>query len=145
VSSHCEDGVRNLVLDRGNIQIMAGDPRPDWVRHLEQKYGLPLRKIPGTIYGLCYDPPVVVRSVSIDYAGHPPKHDDGGYLSAGSIAHYVGWTQQRDPYRRIGDHHPPQTRVTVTVGKGTMEREDEIKRTATCPTCSVRYSDSLTR
>ena len=122
------------------------DVRPEWVRRLEEKHGLPIGQIPGTVYACCYDPPVVVRSVSIDYAGDPPEHDDRGYLSAGPIRHYVGWTQQRDPWRRVNSHHTPTTSVTVTMGHGlTMEREEQVKRTVTCPTCGRRYCDSLTR
>jgi hypothetical protein len=86
----------------------------------------------------------VVRSVSRDYADDPPRHDERGYVSAGPISHYVGWTQQRDPYRRIGNHHAAGTPVTVTLGKGTMEREEQVKRTAACPTCGRPYRDSLT-
>ena len=121
------------------------DPRPEWVRRLEEKHGLPIHKIPGTVYGLCYDPPVVVESVSMDYAGDPPEHNARGYLSAGPIRHYVGWTQQKDPKRRILNHHSAGTAVTVTLDQGTMEREEEIKRTANCPTCGRPYADSLTR
>ena len=120
--------------------------KPEWVRRLEAKHGLPISQIPGTVYACCYDPPVVVHSVSADYAADPPEHDERGYLSAGPIGHYVGWTQQADPWRRIGSHHPPGTPVTVTMGHGlTMEREEEVKRIATCPTCGRRYSESLTR
>ncbi len=121
------------------------DPRPDWVRRLEDKHGLPIHQIPGTIYGLCYDPPVIVESVSLDYAGDPPKHNSHGYLSAGPIRHYVGWTQQRDPNRRIANHHRSGTPVTITLGHGTMEREEHIKRASRCPTCAQLYADSLTR
>jgi hypothetical protein len=123
----------------------AKDPRPEWVRRLEDKHGVPINKIPGTVYGLCYDPPVIVESVSMDYAGDPPEHNARGYLSAGPIRHYVGWTQQKDPKRRILNHHSAGTAVTVALGRGTMEREEEIKRTASCPTCGRPYADSLTR
>jgi hypothetical protein len=121
------------------------DLRPEWVRRLEEKHGRPINKIPGAIYGLCYDPPVIVESVSMDYAGDPPEHNARGFLSAGPIRHYVGWTQQRDPQRRILNHHRAGTAVTVTLSRGTMEGEEEIKRTATCPTCGRPYAESLTR
>jgi hypothetical protein len=109
------------------------------------KHGLPITKIPGAIYGLRYDPPAIVESVSMDYARNPPEHNHRGYISAGPIVHFVGWTQQRDPNRRILSHHSPGTPVTLTLGQGTMEREAEIKRTRTCPTCGRQYADSLTR
>ncbi len=124
----------------------GNDERPDWVRRLEQKHGLPITQIPGTVYACCYEPPIVVHSVSLDYAGDPPRHDERGYLSAAPIRHYVGWTQQRDPWRRVNRHHDPDTRVTVTMGHGlTMEREEQVKRTAACPTCGQAYAGSLTR
>jgi hypothetical protein len=64
----------------------TSDPRPEWVRRLEEKHGLPITKIPGAIYGLCYDPPIIVQSVSLDYAGNPPEHNNRGYIAAGQFA-----------------------------------------------------------
>lgn len=63
--------------------MSIGDGRPDWVRHLESKYGLPIEQVPGTVYGLCYDPPVVVRSVSSDYAADPTAHPRRARLPLG--------------------------------------------------------------
>src|SRR5690242_4854374 len=58
-----------------------------------------------------------------------------------------------EPWWSLGSHRHAEIRrrtartvpLTVTLGRGTMEREEEIKRTATCPTCGRRYADSLTR
>jgi hypothetical protein len=138
---HCPPAV-NYSGSMGNT---SSDPRPQWVLRLEEKHGLPVAKIPGTIYGLCYDPPIIVQSVSLDYAGDPPEHDSRGYLSASPIHHYVGWTQQQDPHRRILRHHSPSTQVSITLGRGTMEREEAIKRDVTCPTCGRPYAESLSR
>jgi hypothetical protein len=88
---------------------VTDDRRPECVRRLEEKHGLPITKIPGMIYGLCYDPPCVVESVSMDYAGDPPEHNGRGYLSACPIRHYVSRTQQKDPNRRILNHHSAGT------------------------------------
>jgi hypothetical protein len=78
-------------------------PKPPWVLALEEKHGLPIEQVPGTLYALCYDPPYVVRSVSTDYAGADPRHDSRGFLAAGPIRHYAGWTQQADPDRDLSD------------------------------------------
>lgn len=102
--------------------------KPQWVLDLEAKHGLPIEQIPGTIYALCYDPPTVVHAVSRDYAADPPDRDARGLVSASPIRHYVGWSQQTKPERRIGRHHDARTPVTVTiVGQGTMVEEDRIK------------------
>ena len=61
------------------------------------------------------------------------------------IRHYVGWTQQAKPSRRISPHGPAAMRKVVYLESGTMQDEDRIKRTGTCPTCGEPLSDSLAR
>ncbi|WP_375425512.1 hypothetical protein [uncultured Friedmanniella sp.] len=117
--------------------------KPQWVLDLEAKHGLPYLEIPGTIYTLCYDPPVIVRSVSRNYAGPSPVFARGGFESATPIRHYVGWTQQADPRKRISRHHRAATPVTVTLSTGTMLDEDHLQQTGHCPTCGGAFADSL--
>lgn len=127
--------------------MVGKDPRPDWVRRLERKHGKPIDQIEGTVYGLFYAAPLHVWSVSADYSGSDRDQmvwgPNGQAASRRLIQHYVGWTQQRDPYRRISNHHPAGIAVTVTLGRGTMRREEEIKQTARCPTCDAAYADDL--
>jgi hypothetical protein len=85
-----------------------------------------INKIPGGIYGRCYDPPLIFESVSMDCAGYPPERNGREYLSADPIRHYVGWSQQTGLNRRISNHYSAGPAVTVTLGRGTMEREEEI-------------------
>lgn len=117
--------------------------RPQWVLDLEAKHGLPVEQISGTVYALHYDPPRVVRSVSGDYAGTEPRSDSSGWLSAGPISHYVGWTQQRDPRKRIGRHAPMGATEMVCLEPGTMLDEHAMKATGRCPLCGERYRDSF--
>jgi hypothetical protein len=128
---------------------MTGSPadvpvgRPQWVLDLEASHGLPVEQIAGTVYALHYDPPRVVRSVSGDYAGPDPRSDSSGWLSAGPIAHYVGWTQQRDPRKRIGRHAPMGVSEIVCLQPGTMLDERQMKATGSCPVCGQWYRDSF--
>jgi hypothetical protein len=72
-----------------------------WEANLEAKHGLPLTRIPGHVYVLHYEVPQIAKSVSADYAGQSPQSDSDGFMSATAIRHYVGWTQQRLPRKRI--------------------------------------------
>jgi hypothetical protein len=75
----------------------------DWMSDLERKHGVPADQIVGKVYVLHYEIPQVVRSVSADYSGRnrPKFGPDGRAISARPIRHYVGWTQQAKPSRRI--------------------------------------------
>lgn len=119
--------------------------KPQWVLDLEAKHGLLGEQIPGTIYALCYDPPAVVRSVSINYAATPPKRTSSGFESATPIRHYVGWTQQADPRKRIAKHHLAATPVRVSLSTGTMCDEEQMQRTGQCSVCGEPFADSARR
>jgi hypothetical protein len=93
--------------------------KPGWVLALEARYGVPIEDVPGTVYILHYDPPQVVRSVSRDYSGQLAEPGPHGLESDGPISHYVGWSQQPNPRRRI------------------------YKLTGTCPKCGTALRDSL--
>jgi hypothetical protein len=118
--------------------------KAEWELALEAKHGKPIDQISGIIYALHYEPPAVVQSVSSDYAGPSPQSNGRGFLSASAIRHYVGWTQQADPQKRIAKHHNSGTPVTVTiVGEGTMREEQRTKRTGRCSVCGDAFRDSL--
>lgn len=114
-----------------------------WQEALERKWGLPLYEIPGIVYSICYDPPFQAEGVSADYAGFPPERGKRGWKAATPIRHYVGWTQQDPPRKRIREHHPKDTPATITTEVGTLEDEKRKKETGTCPRCGGRYAESL--
>ncbi len=114
-----------------------------WASDLEAKHGMPLEQIPGIVYVLHYEVPQIVRSVSNDYAGPSPKTDADGYLSARPIRHYVGWTQQAKPSKRISKHGLASYREVVYTEPGTIRDETAMKLTGTCPKCGELLSESL--
>jgi hypothetical protein len=116
-----------------------------WASDLEVKYGMPLDQIPGKVYVLHYELPQVVRSVSQDYAGPTPRADADGLLSARPIRHYVGWTQQAKPSKRISRHGPAVDREVVYLQPGTTRDEQTLKLKGSCPKCGEPLAASLAR
>jgi hypothetical protein len=114
-----------------------------WQEDLEAKYGMPMDQIPGTVYVLHYDVPQVVKSVSMDYAGPSPRSDAHGVVSAFAIRHYVGWTQQARPSKRISRHGPAVSREVVYLEPGTLRDEAVMKVVGTCPKCGEPLAASL--
>jgi hypothetical protein len=116
-----------------------------WESDLEAKHGKPLDQIDGSVYVLHYEVPQIVKSVSTDYAGPSPHQDNDSFLSARPIRHYVGWTQQARPSKRISRHGPAALREVVYLEAGTMHDEQRMKLTGTCPKCGEALSESLAR
>jgi hypothetical protein len=124
--------------------------KPEWVRALEDRFGLPFEQIPGQVYILHYDPPQIVKSVSSDYAG-PLKLaamfgqvDRNGQASTDApITHYVGWTSQSNPKRRIYSHGPIRQCVIASLSPGTPADEEETKQHGKCPLCDEPLCNSL--
>ena len=114
-----------------------------WAADLEAKYGMPLDQIPGKVYVLHYEVPQLVKSVSRDYAGPSPQADANGFLSARPIRHYVGWTQQVKPSKRISRHGPAGNREVVYLQPGTTRDEQTLKLTGACPKCGEPLAASL--
>lgn len=114
-----------------------------WQDDLEAKHGKPLDQIPGTVYVLHYEVPQVVKSVSADYAGQSPSSDADGFLSASAIRHYVGWTQQARPSKRISRHGPAASREVVYLEPGTVRDEATMKLAGFCPKCGEPLRASL--
>lgn len=110
---------------------------------LEAKHGMPVDEISGHVYVLHYDEPQIVKSVSGDYAGPSPRSDADGWLSATAIRHYVGWTQQRLPRKRINRHGPAALREIVYLQPGTMRDEETMKASGSCPKCGEALAASL--
>lgn len=114
-----------------------------WEADVEAKHGVPLGEVPGHVYVLHYETPQVVKSVSSDYAGPNPTQDKDGWLSAGPIRHYVGWTQQANPRKRINRHGPAALREITYLEPGTLRDEKTMKVGGACPLCNEPLSASL--
>jgi hypothetical protein len=114
-----------------------------WAEDLEVKHGMALTEIVGHVYVLHYETPQVVKSVSADYAGPTPRSDSDGYLSATPIRHYVGWTQQRLPRKRINRHGPGALREIVYPESGTTCDEQAMKLNGNCSKCGESLAASL--
>lgn len=84
-----------------------------------------------------------MKSVSGDYAGRSPRSDGDGWLSATAIRHYVGWTQQRLPRKRINRHGPAALREIVYLEPGTIRDEQSMKSSGGCPKCGEALAASL--
>jgi hypothetical protein len=117
--------------------------KPEWVLALEAKHGKPIEQIPGTVYVLCYDPPQIVKSVSRDYSGRNAIPVKSRLLSERPITHYVGWTQQDNPDKRIANHGPATGRTVASLQSGTMLDEQAMKETGACPRCGEALWRSL--
>ena len=133
-------------MTEGNPSGDAAPTRPpgaDWAADLEAKYGMPLEQIPGKVYVLHYDVPQRIKSVSRDYAGPNVVPGPGGLVSAKPIRHYVGWSQQADPRKRIYNHGPAAFRDIVYLEPGTMVDELGLKVVGKCPKCGERYAEDL--
>jgi hypothetical protein len=90
------------------------------------------------VYILCYGKPVVVRDR--DYL-----HDDPttGY----PITHYVGWTSQLPPVKRVRQHGAKSAHYIAQIRPGTMRDEEHVKRFEACPKCGQSlwyYAESPT-
>jgi hypothetical protein len=114
-----------------------------WEADLEAKHAMPLDEILGHVYVLHYEQPQIVKSVSSDYAGPAPRADADGWMSATAIRHYVGWTQQRLPRKRINRHGPAALREIVYLQEGTTRDEQLMKTIGTCPKCGEALAASL--
>lgn len=88
------------------------------------------------LYIACFDEPTVVR----DRDHHPqdPVHDY-------PIRHYVGWTTQQPPGKRLGQHGSATRRSLVLLVPGTVREEHGLKVVARCPKCNDRLWYYLAR
>jgi hypothetical protein len=71
----------------------------------------------GWVYVLCFGKP---RHVPDGDVGHP-------------VSHYVGWTQQVPPWRRVTSHGG--ARFLVSINPGTPTDEERLKASGTCALC----------
>lgn len=73
----------------------------------------------GWVYALCYGEPYPIRKGDV----------------RGSVRHYVGHTRQVPPIKRVMEHGKSQHRFLVLLTPGTLDDEESLKLTGTCPLC----------
>jgi hypothetical protein len=78
------------------------------------------------IYILCYGRPVLVRDR--DYLRRDPS-------KRYPISHYVGWTSQLPPIKRVRQHGAKSAHYIAQIRPGTMLDEEHAKRFEPCPRC----------
>src|SRR5690349_18023511 len=78
------------------------------------------------VYILCYGRPVLVRDR--DYLRDDPSMDY-------PITHYVGWTGQQPPVKRVRDHGAKSARYIARTFPGSMRDQERIKLFESCPEC----------
>jgi hypothetical protein len=100
---------------------------------------------PQHIYILCYGRAVLVRDR--DYLPHDPTRNY-------PITHYVGYTGQRPPVRRVREHGARSAHHIAAIRPGSMRDEAHAKRHERCPSCggslwyyaeSPTYSEKFAR
>lgn len=78
------------------------------------------------VYILCYGQPVIVKER--DYLPDDPARNY-------PISHYVGYTRQQPPVKRIWSHGAHSAHYIAQIRPGTLAGEDSAKRTEACPKC----------
>ena len=79
----------------------------------------------GTVYVLCFGTPTLVAE------------SDRWHVRP--TTHYVGWTGQNPPSRRIQQHRVPLDSV-ASMESGTAEDEARLKREGSCLRCGVQLA-----
>jgi hypothetical protein len=75
------------------------------------------------VYILCYGTPTVIRE---------------GDCGARPVTHYVGYTRQQPPVKRVWQHGRGSARALTQVRPGTMRDEARAKCLERCPRCGAR-------
>lgn len=78
------------------------------------------------VYILCYGQPVMVKDR--DYLLTDPAADF-------PISHYVGYTRQQPPVKRIRSHGARSAHYIAQIRPGTAVDEETAKRAGACPRC----------
>ncbi|WP_162958359.1 hypothetical protein [Nocardia yunnanensis] len=78
------------------------------------------REHPEHIYFACFDEPTKLRDSDVDGI---------------AVRHYVGWTRQRPPIHRVGQHGAICRDSLVGIVPGTSDDEEAVKANDSCPQC----------
>lgn len=81
---------------------------------------------PEHVYILCYGVPTIVGDR--DYLTSDPAYEY-------PITHYVGYTRQQPPVKRVQAHGARSAHCIVSIRPGTTADKDEIKLHESCPKC----------
>jgi len=112
--SYSTVSIRVSEEDTERVSSQSESCRPDCTEHPEH------------IYILCYGRPTIVRDR--DHLIGDPTHDY-------PITHYVGWTRQLPPIKRVRQHAAGSAHFVAQIRPGTTEDEDAAKRGECCPAC----------
>ncbi|MGW0356135.1 hypothetical protein ACWDXV_18205 [Nocardia nova] len=77
------------------------------------------------VYIACFEEPTTLRDADIVLA----------------VTHYVGWTRQIPPVRRVSQHGAACRKALIIVIPGALSDEQELKDSGICPKCGrpLRY------
>lgn len=90
------------------------------------------------LYVLCYGEPTVVKSRDVcEWDRQAFLRDFDRRHTTYPITHYVGWTGQSPPIKRVYDHGRGSTAALVTTFPGSTYEESVIKAFGRCPRCDA--------
>lgn len=79
------------------------------------------RAHPAHIYISCFATPTVLRDADTQFA----------------VMHYVGFTRQHPPMRRVSQHGPACREALVAIIPGACDEEEALKAGSLCPRCGL--------
>lgn len=80
------------------------------------------------VYVACFDEPTLIPD-----RDHHPEDPEHNY----PLKHYVGWTTQQPPVKRLNQHGVVCRRQCVLLVPGSKEDESDLKATGRCPKCNA--------
>lgn len=80
------------------------------------------------VYVACFDEPTLIRD-----RDHHPEDPEHHY----PLKHYVGWTTQQPPVKRLNQHGAVCRRQCVLLVPGSKEDESDLKESGRCPKCNA--------
>lgn len=94
---------------------------------------------PEHLYVICYGKPAMVKSR--DWSAWDLELKEMGSFKPYPISHYVGWTTQHPPVKRLWQHAANSAQLVVTVMPGNAYEESVLKQFGVCPRChgSLNY------
>jgi hypothetical protein len=89
---------------------------------------------PEHLYVICYGQTTMVKSR--DWSAWDAELRECHAFKPYPISHYIGWTTQRPPVKRLWQHGTNSAQRVVTVVPGTTYEESVLKQFGACPKCN---------